>query len=283
MLDQGVLKPGDHICYSPDEALHNIPLQYLQLGDGIVLDLFSVSRVASCLQLATALQRPAMAPRRFAGFVLPAQEDLAKEGGEKMLAAMKAPVEWLASHGLPGETALLAEATPQRLMRQRHQGEILHLSVHGWFPPDGNPYHESYLLLAGEDGLPQAKVVAQGSAYSGRVTPEGFIDARVDLGGCHVSMMACVSGLAREGIGGDALGLDWAFLQAGASSVISTHWAVSAQCASDFFRAFYQQWVGEGQSRAGAWRQAMRACIGHDRSPASLDRWSGFSLTGDFR
>src|SRR5262249_23945243 len=36
LLQQGIVAKGDHICYSPDEDLHNIPLQYLRFRDGIV-------------------------------------------------------------------------------------------------------------------------------------------------------------------------------------------------------------------------------------------------------
>jgi CHAT domain-containing protein len=96
-------------------------------------------------------------------------------------------------------------------------------------------------------------------------------------------MMACVSGLAREGIGGDSLGLDWALIQSGATSLVSTHWAVSASCAAKFFDGFYARWVGEGLPRAEAFRRTLLGLMGRDRSPWSLSQWAAFSLTGDFR
>jgi CHAT domain-containing protein len=95
--------------------------------------------------------------------------------------------------------------------------------------------------------------------------------------------MACVSGLAKEGLAGDTLGLDWVFIQAGASSLISTHWRVSAACAARFFELFYEKWVDGEQSRASACRAAMMELLGDDRTPESLHQWAAFSLTGDFR
>ena len=96
-------------------------------------------------------------------------------------------------------------------------------------------------------------------------------------------MMACLSGLAKEGIGGDALGLDWACIQAGSASLISTHWEVSARCAARFFTLFYEKWIDKKQSRGSAFRDTMLELLDEDHTPTSLQQWTAFSLTGDFR
>ncbi len=283
LLAAGVVADGDHICYSPDDDFHNVPLHFLHLGDGIVLDRFSVSRVHSAFHLDRVLDNDADgSSNRYVGFVVPARQDLEGEAGEQMLANLEAPIQWLESHGIAGETISLEDATPERVKEEELARAIIHFSVHGWFPEDGNPFLDSYLLLAGADGLPDKNRVAQGD-HDGTLSPCDILEAALDLEGSHVSMMACLSGLAREGIAGDILGLDWALIQCGASSLISTHWQVSAACAARFFESFYQKWIGEGQSRASAWRQAMLELIDDDYSFDSLDKWSAFSLTGDFR
>lgn len=137
-------------------------------------------------------------------------------------------------------------------------------------------------MLADEAGLPEAAAVASG-AHRGRLTPAYVLEAGLDLEGSHVSMMACVSGLAKEGIAGDALGLDWAFIQAGAASLVSTHWNVSAAAAARFFTRFYTRWIDDGQPRAAAFRATLFELLGSDRSAEALSLWSAFSLTGDFR
>jgi CHAT domain-containing protein len=95
--------------------------------------------------------------------------------------------------------------------------------------------------------------------------------------------MACVSGLAKRGIAGDSLGLDWAFIEAGALSLISTHWEVSAACAARFLSRFYDKWIRGRQSKASAFRNTMVELLAGDYSTSSLQQWAVFSLTGDTR
>lgn len=281
LLQQGVVEQGDHICYSSDNFLHNIPIQYLKFRDGILADCFSVSRIHSAFHLNRVLAAPAStAPDRYTGFVVP----LAHEVEEKvdLLANLEAPLQWLDTDGLSGEIVRLGDATVERVEGMLLDNRIVHFSTHGWFPRKGNPFHDSYLLLADELGLPQEERVTRGD-HSGRLTPRRIVDAGLDFSGSHVSMMACLSGLAKEGVAGDSLGLDWALIQAGASSLISTHWEVSASCAARFFTLFYTKWIDGNQTRASALRETMLELLDGESSPESLERWTAFSLTGDFR
>ena len=284
LLVTGVVAKGDHICYSADDDFNNVPVHYLRFREGLVLDWFSVSRVHSAFHLDRVLSRKTNEGfDRFAGFVVPLRQDLDKQSRDAFLANLDAPLEWLKDHGLSGVPARLSEATLERVTKESLDHRIVHFSTHGWFPDEqqGNPFHESFLLLAGEDGLPDKERVNRGE-HKGKLTPSGILDADLDFAGSHISMMACVSGLAKEGIAGDALGLDWAFIQAGASSLISTHWNVSASCAARFFQLFYEKWIAEKQSRASAFRTAMLELLDGDHTPNALHQWTAFSLTGDF-
>jgi len=283
LLQQGIVAKGDHICYSPDEDLHNIPLQYLRFRDGIVMDWVSVSRVHSAFHLDRVLgAKRSKAPANYVGFVVPLQQDLAKASGKEFLNDLDAPLVWLKEHKRRGEALRLTDATLIGLREEKLDHRIVHFSTHGWFPEQGNPFHDSYLLLAGADGLP-AKERAANDDPAGRLTPREILDAGLNFEGSHVSMMACVSGLAKEGIGGDSLGLDWALIQAGAASLISTHWKVSAASAARFFTLFYEKWVQNAESRSTAFRDTMLELLKGDYSPKSLQQWAAFSLTGDFR
>jgi CHAT domain-containing protein len=282
LLQEGVIEEGDHVCYCSDEDLHNVPLHYLRLRDGIMLNHFSVSRVHSAFDLDRLLLNRASRPREYAGFVVPLSQDLERPEVWQMLADMEAPIHSLHSHKLRGTCTRLADATAPRVLSQALDQRIVHFSTHGWYPATGNPYRESYLLLADENGLPDREMVLKG-LHSGRLTPHDIVAARPNLSGSHVSMMACLSGLAKEGVAGDTLGLDWSLIQCGASSLISTHWEVSAACAARYFEMFYAKWLGGRRSRASAWREAMLELMDGDYSSQSLQRWSAFSLTGDFR
>ncbi len=175
-------------------------------------------------------------------------------------------------------------ATLEALRSETLDDAVVHLSMHGWYPrPDqGDFYNDSYLLMSSSSGLPSKRDAAFGRP-DGKLTPKFLIDNHVRLTNSHVSMAACVSGLAREGVGGDALGLDWALIQTGASSILSSHWNVGAANTARLFAAFYDNWLVQGQSRASALRAAVLSELGDDRSPQALYRYAGFSLTGDFR
>jgi CHAT domain-containing protein len=283
-LADGVVRDGDHICYASDDDFHNVPLHYLRFGDGILLDRFSVSRVHSAFHLDLLMQRPAVgAPDRYLGVLVPLKQDLERpDGDQSMLASMAAPIEWLEAQGLAGQSIRMTDATPARCKNADLAGAIIHFSTHGWFRPEENPFYKAYLLLADGKGLPDLDRVTV-SDYEGKLPPRDIVAAELDFSGSHVSMMACLSGLAREGVAGDILGLDWAMIQLGARSIISAHWEVSAACAAKFFEYFYTGWVQDGKPRAAAWRDAILTLIDGDHSPLALERWSAFSLTGDFR
>ena len=285
LLERGIVEKGDHICYSSDEYFHNVPLQYLRFNDGILLDSFSLSRVHSAFHLDLVLRREVSpAPDNYLGIVVPLRQDLEGKDGKVFLTNLDSPLRWLKEHGLSGYPIRLAEATLDRVSEVALDHRIVHFSTHGWFPEQarGNPYHDSYLVLADKHGLPD-KIRIVGGQHDGKLTPSAILSAQLNLKGSHVSVMACVSGLAKEGIGGDSLGLDWAFIQAGASSLISTHWKVSASCAGRFFTLFYEKWVEGQQSRASACREAILELLNNDYEASSLQQWTAFSLTGDFR
>jgi hypothetical protein len=283
LMSEGIVEKGDHVCYSSDDDFYNIPLQYLRFRDGILVDWVSLSRVHSAFHLDRVLSSERRnAPKRYVGFVVPLTQDVAKKTGGEMLKNLDAPLLWLRDHGRDGESIRLENATLKRLARESLDHRIVHFSTHGWFPKKGNPFYDSYLLLAGAGGLPD-KERAAGDDREGKLTPNAIFESKLDLDGSHVAMMACVSGLAKEGIGGDALGLDWAFIQAGASCVVSTHWEVSAACAARFFELYYGKWIGEQKSRAAALRETVIELLHGESKPETLHDWIGFTLTGDFR
>jgi CHAT domain-containing protein len=282
-LEKGVLDKGDHICYSSDDCLHNVPLQYLRFKNGRVLDWFSTSRIHSAFHLERVLGgRAHRAPSRFVGVVVPLKQDLQKNSAKTFLANLDEPISWLNGNLHKGYMLRLEDATLDGLKSKALDHSIVHFSTHGWFPESGNPFYDSYLLLSGPKGLPDRESVTRGE-HHGRLTPQEILDAQLNFEGSHVSTMACVSGLAKSGVAGDSLGLDWALIQAGASSLISTHWEVSAACAARFFSRFYDKWIRGGQSKASAFHGAMVELLAGDYSPGSLQQWTAFSLTGDIR
>lgn len=281
MVDRGVVEKDDHLVFCLDESLHNVPLSYIEFRDGILLDSFSLSTVHSAFTLHRVLSKPHRRPSDgFLGVVVPAVEDRDGEHADIMLKGFSAPVDWLTSH-LSGPSVRNEEATIQRIAAENYANRIVHFSCHGLFQPDKNPFTHSYLLMASPNGLPLREATDDESG--GLLSPKRIFDMGLDFEDSHVSTMACLSGLAREGVGGDALGLDWAFLDAGARSLVSTHWSVDVPASATVFASFYENWLDAKQSRATALRNAILKHLGKDRSPTAVRLWCGFSLTGDFR
>ncbi|MDJ0728081.1 MAG: CHAT domain-containing protein [Prochloraceae cyanobacterium] len=287
LLKQGIIQKDDHICYSSDEDFNNVPLQYLRFKDGILLDWFSLSRVHSVFHLDLVLRKKISSPStQYLGVVVPRLQEY--EGKKEFVANLDAPIQWLEEHGC-GHSIRLTDATLDRVTIESLDHRIVHFSTHGHFPVKGNPYHDSFLLLADEQGLPDKKQKIE--KLKGKLTPKVILEEQLNLQDSCVSLMACVSGLAKEGIAGDTLGLDWAFIQAGASSLISTHWEVTPACAAQFFIRFYEKWIQGKQSRASAYRETTLELLNQNYTPDAfqsctrdaLQRWAAFSLTGDFR
>lgn len=278
LLEDGSIAPGEHLCVAADDDLVNVPFSMLPLRHGPLAETLSTSRIHNAYHLTHVLDADPRLPERYLGLAVPTRQNAASESWAAMRADLLKPIHVL-MEGRPGETLEGIGTTVDALAARKLDHSVVHFSTHGMFPTTGSPFERSGLILAAEDALPDAKAVDLRTV----LTPSRILDRKLDLTGSHVSMMACVSGLAREAVGGDALGMEWAMIQAGAASVLSSHWNVSARLAGAFLATFYERWLRPKESRAGALSAtiaALRAGGGRAGQPAS---WAAFSLTGDWR
>lgn len=282
LVDAGEIEAHDHVCYVADEDLANVPLQYLRFGDGTLADHLSVSKIHGAFHLDLLLKDEApVRPKAFLGVVVPTKQNISQHAWPAMRQAMWRPVEWLRAR-MAGETVADTEADIAGFSALPLQQRIVHLSTHGIFPEARSPFENSGIVLAEAAALPDETTVATAADLGAVLTPSKVLETRMDLHGSHVSLMSCVSGLSREGRGGDALGLEWALIQAGATSVLASHWYVSARLAAEFFEHFYQHWLTDGMSRAAAHAQTIRD-VRQSRGDEATDAWAAFSLVGDWR
>lgn len=283
-IEAGWVAAGDHIVYSPDGPLYFFPLHYVRLSDDFFLiERHSVSRVHGAGQLVQLLEEPAQRPRTAQSVSTPSAND-----GPENAAAFGEVERWLAAH-LPSET--VAPSVEAVLEHLRSDG-LVHFATHGTFPKkpfddprQNNPFYSSGLLLRDEAGeLPQLDPYFQYFSTPHLLNPARLTEAAPDVSGSHFTLQACVSGNARRGAGGDALGLEWALFRCGAASILGANWDVSLAEANTFCARFYDHWLLQGKSRAAAHRSAM--CEGlHDVSgaPRPVQLWGGLTLSGDFR
>ncbi len=280
-IDDGTVVPGGHLCIAADDDLANVPFACLSVKGRSVAETLSTSRIHNAFHLAHLFETAARRPKSYLGVVVPARDNVTSPSWPEMQANLRKPIQLLAQgrsgETLEGETASLEALTQHDLKRR-----VVHFSTHGMFPrkdPNKAPFDHSGLLLADGDALPDTKAVDINTV----LTPRAVLDRKLDLSGSHVSMMACVSGLSREGVGGDALGMEWAMIQAGATSVLSTHWNVSAKLAATFLDSFYEQWLEKKQSRAKALTATIASLRAAGGAGAETASWAAFSLTGDWR
>lgn len=124
-----------------------------------------------------------------------------------------------AAHSLPGSDLLMGSgATIENVSQAMRGRSIIHVATH-------------------------ARFVATNPGASGLRLADGWISAwnlgEIDLGGAHVVLSGCGTGRAENSPSGELLGLVRAFLAAGASSLVLTHWALHDQSARELVAAWY--------------------------------------------
>jgi len=284
LVADGILSRGDHICYSPDSEIHCLPLHYVNfLGEAMVRQ-FSLSRIHGAHSLVELLSENQQTPMKFVSVEVPAKQD-APDKREHL----RQPVESL-NEILSGAGVRYPKIGLDDIREVDFTGSIVHFATHGVFverPEDNrgfNPFQSSGLLLASEGSEPDLfKVVNGRSQDLHLLSPQKLLEMDIGFSGSHVTFQACVTGLAREGVGGEALGLEWALFQKGAQSLLSTHWNVDSETSSLFTKRFYEEWLLHSKSRAEAWWTVVLEFMQSDDALSNPYHWAPYSLSGDWR
>jgi len=270
------------LVISPDDPLHNLPFHYLQTSQGRLIELVATAKVHGADDLRAALDNPATRPTRAKAVFLPARDEMGPIGErraafDQLCATLPFPVEPIDGRRFdrPAATTLaIADG-------------LLHLSAHGYWPPPlrgaaavPDAYRVSGVLLAHDGMLPERGEPLEDALLSPRFVMES---AKLDIRNAVIGIQACVSGLSAEGRAGDALGLEWALVARGASTVLASHWNISFTTAVAFFEHFYRGWLVDGLSRAEASRRAMLTLRDDAAFSAYGMEWAAFTLIGDWR
>jgi len=277
----GEIEADDHLIYSADEHLHQFPLHAVPLAGEPIVARLAVTRVHGLAALHRAAARTSHRPDRALALFIPAADEGEPAAKKAAFAENAATLKSL----LPVTRPRSHKIDAGYLAKLDAKQACLHISGHGVFPEEGmvegidpNPYLSAGILLAANGSLP-----ARAADWPARLTPQFVFESALELAGAHVTLEGCVSGLAKEGIGGDALGLEWALLAKGADSVLATHWHVNFDSAARFSQAFYQGWLRDRLTRAQAWRAATLKLRADPAFGQNVKEWAGFSLTGEWR
>jgi CHAT domain-containing protein len=171
----------------------------------------------------------------------------------------------VARHGGPGSVVVVGAEASESWLEQQDLSRygVLHFATHSVLSVQSPA--RSALLLDGdetEDGFLQAREISQ-------------LRLAADL----VVLSSCRT-VQRPEIGSDGgQGIADSFLQAGATSVVASLWAVKDRDAADFMSTFYDH-LAAGYSKAEALRRAKLDELARDpRSHPS--RWAAFILLGE--
>jgi CHAT domain-containing protein len=144
----------------------------------------------------------------------------------------------------------------------------VHFSTHGVFNKE-RPLVGSGLQLA-KGGLPEAQ------STDALLTPE--LMGQLPLADAHVTLRACVSGLATQITSREPLGAIHGLFSAGAASVLAAAWNVDMGAAGEWMLAFYRAWSTPGVTAARAQRLAIKAMKRAGRGHPF--EWAPFVLYG---
>jgi CHAT domain-containing protein len=160
------------------------------------------------------------------------------------------------------EILLRKEATETRVREDIGRFEGVHFASHGIYD-SSTPLFSSLKLT-------------RDSANDGNLTANEVFS--LNLKASIIMMSACQTGLGKLTTGDEIIGLNRAFIYAGAPSIISTLWRVNDAASAMLVKRFYRYY--KNSDLAESIRLAQIAVKGYYPHPAY---WAGFGLTGDYR
>jgi CHAT domain-containing protein/Tfp pilus assembly protein PilF len=160
------------------------------------------------------------------------------------------------------EALLTGSATRAAFLKRAGTSSVVHIAAHTELNGD-SPLFSRIALTPGKDD-------------------SGAIEVReiygMDLAGTNlVVLSACQTQLGERSKGDDVVGLNRAFIYAGASSVLASLWTVDDEATSILMKAFYAN-LKQGLSKAAALQAAQAVTRKRYLHPYY---WAAFVLTGD--
>jgi CHAT domain-containing protein/tetratricopeptide (TPR) repeat protein len=219
---------GRSLLIVPHDVLHYLPFAALAAGERWLVEDYALSTVPSASTLRF-LRRPRATGAR--GVLIVGNPAIGPQG-----ALPFAEEEARAVAGrYPGATMLLRqEATEAQVKRLSATARLIHFATHG--------------ELRQDEPLASALLLTPGHGDDGRLEVREIF--RLALDADLVVLSACETGLGRLSRGDELLGLQRAFLYAGAAAAVTTLWKVEDRSSFRLMRLFYDRLESEGAARA---------------------------------
>jgi CHAT domain-containing protein/Tfp pilus assembly protein PilF len=277
-----------HIIVSPDGVLHSLPFESLVIPEGLepgryLLEVAPISYIPSASVLGelgqrTRRRRPELA---FIGFAHPGGPlsatpitPSAAPGMPSTLSLSPIPfaVEEVRSVAqlFPAESrrTYLEEEATERAVKEAslHRFRNVHFAAHAL--ANGMQPERSVIFLQGDSSSEDDGMLWMGEVLNLRLASELVV-----LSGCQTGLGQVLNA---EG----TVGLSWAFLSAGSSSVVVSLWNVNDRSTSELMLAFYRE-MGRGLGRSDALRRAKQFALQSERKAFRHPYyWAPFILIG---
>jgi CHAT domain-containing protein/tetratricopeptide (TPR) repeat protein len=260
---EAYLPRGQSIFLAPFGALHVLPLgvaRSSQTGHYITED-YQISFAPSLSALDVVWDQAHRAdrerqppPHRLLSVAYPGAPD-----SNHYLPNILPEAQAIASHFTQVTPLFQEEATPEAVLAQSRDQDVVHFGCHGWFDPERPD--QSGLMLAG-----------------GWLTVQRVI-TELRLEQAYIATLAaCLSGRAALQRGDEHVGLLQAMLTTGVPSVVASLWPVADAPTRALFEAFYARLVA-GYPPAKALQEAAR----HVRAQPGWEHpyyWAAFQVSG---
>ena len=190
----------------------------------------------------------------------------------------------------PNSVELIGEkVTEDTLIKALQNGfDIIHIATHA-VVEESNPLN-SYLVLSRRGAGPSLPGFER-SFHEMRFEHDLLMTYEVfnlDLTSVRlITLSACRTACGRMFRGEGIVGMNRAFMKAGASSVISSFWKVDDYYTEKIMTNFYDQWKHKGITKAEALRNAQLKLVAEIRNDSVVKYphpffWAAFALTGDY-
>jgi len=167
--------------------------------------------------------------------------------------------EAIAEHFIQVTPLYQEKATPEAVLAQGRDQDVIHFGCHGWFDPE-HP-EQSGLMLAG-GWLTVQRIISELHLEQARVA----------------TLAACLSGFASLQSGDELIGLLQAILSTGVQTVVASLWTADDAATRVLFETFYAHLVA-GQTPAKALQEAARSVRAHPGWEHPY-YWAAFQVSG---
>lgn len=254
------LTPGLKLIFVPHGPLHYLPFQALRIQKQYLIEQYPIAVVPSLSVANRLITKSPLMRGELIAFGNPDIEP------KYALSSAEDEVKHISAFFPRRQIFLGVEATKTRFQSMSASANVIHIAAHAEADEVDALY--SRILLANENGK------------------QNFLEARevlpMNLSGVSlVTLSACESALGKIGTGDETLGLSWAFLSAGASTLIASLWPVSDEATEVLMTTLYKRMAEHNDIRQ-AMQDAQLAVL---RRPETAHPffWAPFNLIGDWR